>query len=301
MDGTVVGVGAVAGSGSWTLAARQYLALTKPGIVIFIGITAAGGFLLGAGGAFSPWLLVHAVLATMLAAAGAAGLNQVRERRADALMRRTSRRPLVSGALDARSAAAFAVGLSVSGIVYAALLLPWQATLLIALSHFSYVVIYTSLKQRTPWCTVVGAVPGALPVLAGWTASGAPVTWGAVALFGLLFLWQMPHFLAIGWLYREDYARGGFRVLSVDDPSGRRSGRVALLYALALLPVSVVPWWTGVLGPGYLIGALLLAALYAAAAAVFAGGPTPARARRLFFASLIYVPALMAVAVIGAV
>ncbi|HET9984277.1 MAG TPA: heme o synthase, partial [Longimicrobiales bacterium] len=274
-------------------AARSYLTLTKPGITLLVTITAASGYVAAAGGVLAPLLLLHTVVATALAAAGAAALNQIREAELDARMRRTAGRPLPSGALGRSQAVGLAVALTVTGLTYAAVLLPWTTTLLLAVCHASYVLAYTPLKRRTPLCTLVGTIPGALPVLAGWMATGAPVRPTALALVGILVAWQIPHFLAIGWLCREDYARAGFRILGTVDPTGRASGRVSLVYALALLPTSLVPWLDGGAGPLYAAAALVLGGLYGWRALEFARERSTRSARRLFLASLVYLPALL--------
>ncbi len=281
-------------------AARAYLELTKPGITLFVGMTAAAGFLLAARGVGAPALLVETVLATILTSGGAAALNHVREADADRLMRRTAGRPLPSGVLTRAQATTFAVALTLSGLTCAAAFLPWSTIALLAVCHASYVAAYTPLKRRTPLCTLVGTIPGALPVLVGWSATGAAVDLTALALLGVLVAWQIPHFLAIGWLCRADYARAGFRVLSTVDPTGLASGRVALVYAAALLPMGLVPWLTGDAGAAYALAATLLALGYTALAAAFALDRSAARARRLFFASLVYLPAYLAVLLVAA-
>lgn len=279
--------------------ARACATLTKPGITVFIGLTAAAGFLLGAGGWSDAATLAHVVVATLLCSAGAAALNQVREHEADGRMRRTSRRPLPAGHISRAEASTVAVGLSVTGLAWSGFYLPWVVTALLAASHASYVLVYTPLKRRTPLCTLVGAIPGTLPVMAGWAAAGAPLQPTAVALAGILYLWQIPHFLSIGWLYREDYARGGFRVLSVLDPDGRLTGRISLVYAVSLVPVALVPGLDGVVGPIATTIAMGASILYAAAAVPLVARPCPGAARRLFFASLLYLPVTLTALTMG--
>lgn len=268
---------------------RAYLDLTKPGISVFMAMAAAGScWLAGA----TPRTVFVLGSATLLAAAGAAVFNQVLERDADARMRRTSGRPLPSGAVTLAEAVAVGTALTAAGLLWSAARLPLAATVLLAASHASYVVVYTPLKRKTSLCTLAGALPGALPVLAGWMAAGAPVDAAALALAGVLYLWQLPHFLSIGWLCREDYRRGGFRVLAANDPDGSRTGRHALAYAAALLPVSVVPWWAGTAGVPYLAAAVALGGAYAWLSGALLARPGAARARRLFFGSLLYLPLL---------
>lgn len=276
-----------------TATAAAALSLTKPGITGFITLTAAVGFVLAAGPSGSAGLLAT-LAATAAAAAGAAALNQVRESDADGRMRRTAGRALPSGALTRPAAAAMAVGLSVTGLMVSAVLLPLATTALLAASHASYVLAYTPLKRRTPFCTLVGAVPGALPILAGWSAAGGAAGPLPLALAGIVYLWQIPHFLAIGWLHREDYERAGFRILPVVDATGSATGRVAVAYAAALVPVSLVPWLTGAASGLFAAGAGTLGGLYALAAVAFARAPRAPAARRLFLLSLLYLPALLA-------
>ena len=277
--------------------ARAYTTLTKPGITVFITLAAASAYVVAAGGLTAGALVLAA--ATALASAGAATLNQYLERDADARMRRTALRPLPAGDVSPREALAVGVALSGAGLLLAALTLPWAATLLLAASHASYVALYTPLKRVTPLCTLAGALPGALPVLAGWSATGAPLDATAWGLAGVLYLWQLPHFLAIGWLCREDYRRGGFRVLAVFDEDGRRTGRQSTLYAAALLPVSLLPATAGAAGPVYLLLAATLGVGYLLLSADLLRRPDPLRARRLFFASLAYLPLLLTVLVTG--
>lgn len=264
-------------------------------------LTAAAGFYLGARNGTSLALLAHALLGTALVAGGTNAFNQLRERDVDARMERTRRRPLPSGRLSPRAAGAFAGSISVAGVAY----LAWQVNLLTAalaaLTLASYVLLYTPLKRRTSLNTLVGAVPGALPIVGGWTAAGGRLDAAVVALFGILFLWQLPHFLALAWIYREDYRRGGLAMLSVADPDGSRTARMILLYATALLPVSLLPSMLGVTGAVYFFGALALGVAYAAAGAPLLARATPRAAWRVFAASIVYLPALLTLAVLDKV
>lgn len=277
----------------WALPLRSYVELTKPGITIFIGISAAAGYVAAQEGLRDPAGLAAALAATMLMSGGAAALNHVAERDSDARMRRTAGRPLPSGALSVRHAAQFGWALSAAGLLLALAALPWPAAVFLVLSHISYVYLYTPLKRRTPFCTLAGALPGALPVLAGWAASGRPLALSGLALASVLYMWQIPHFLAIGWLAREDYARAGCPMLGVLDESGRVSARVSFSYTLAMLAAAAVVAATTPTGALYTTVAALCCASYAACAWRFVGNPSRASARRLFFSSLVVLPVLL--------
>ena len=261
-------------------------------------ITAAAGFYLGAGERVDLLLLAHTLLGTALVAAGTNAWNQIRERDVDARMARTRRRPLPSGRLSLPTAIGFATVITVCGVVYLALTVNPLTAVLAALTFASYVLLYTPLKRKTSLNTLVGAVPGALPIVGGWTAAGGSLDAAVAALFWILFLWQLPHFLALAWLYREDYRAGGLRMLSVDDERGTDTGRMAMLYAVALLPISLMPTLLGVTGTLYFFGALALGVLYVAAGTGLLVGATPARAWRLFFISILYLPALLTLMVL---
>lgn len=249
-------------------------------------------------GVVSPaaWVLglFHAMVGTALVAGGTNALNQVVERDVDALMARTARRPLPSARLEVREAAAFAWLIGAAGVAYLALLVNGVTAVLAALTLASYVFVYTPLKRRTPLSTLVGAVPGALPIVGGWTAAGGTLDSHASILFAILFLWQLPHFLALSWIYRDDYARAGLQMLSVGDADGRMTFRQAALHAAALVPVSLAPAVVGMGGPLYFAGAALLSGGYFWASVVAARRPSREGARRLFAASLIYLPSVLA-------
>ena len=270
-----------------------YWELTKPGITRLVVLTAAAGFLLGARGGVDLALLAHALLGTALVAAGTNALNQWWEREADARMSRTRRRPLPTGRLRPGDALAFATTISIAGILWLAGFVNTLTAALAALSLASYILAYTPLKRRTPLALFVGAVPGALPILGGWTAAGAGLTLPGWVLFGILFLWQLPHFLALGWLYRDDYVQGGFAMLSHADPDGRLTARHALLFAAALVAVSLLPARVGLAGTPYLVGAAALGLALLGWSAEMVRHPSPAHARRLFLASVLYLPALL--------
>jgi protoheme IX farnesyltransferase len=243
-------------------------------------------------------LLVNTLIGTALVAGGTNAWNQIRERDVDALMVRTRRRPLPSGRLTTTAAIWFASGITVVGVVYLGIMVNLLTAVLAALTFASYVLLYTPLKRKTSLNTLVGAVPGALPIVGGWTAAGGSLGVAVAALFWILFLWQLPHFLALAWLYRDDYRAGGLRMLSCDDVDGRDTGRMALLYAVALLPISLVPTLVGVTGTLYFFGALGLGVGYVAAGTGLLMGATPSRAWRLFFVSILYLPALLTLMVL---
>jgi heme o synthase len=272
---------------------RPWAALTKPGITLFIGITAGAGFVTAAGGLAMPGRLMLTVLATMLMSAGAATLNHVAERDSDLLMRRTAGRPLPSGAITVRGARAFGWTLGAAGLALSLAFLPPLAAVFLVLCHASYVYVYTPLKRRTPLCTLAGAVPGALPVLAGWTATGQPIDVTALALTGVLFMWQIPHFLAIGWIARDDYGRAGCPMLGVLDGSGRTSARVSFAYAVAMLVCAGVVGVSSGAGMLYASVALLTGGAYVTLAFRFVQERDRAPARRLFFSSLMVLPMLL--------
>jgi len=276
---------------------RAAITLGKPGIAAFITMAAVAAYIV-AGGSVASATFFHVIVATGLVAAGAAALNQVREAEIDARMRRTRNRPVPSGTLARQQAVTVAVGLSVGGFAYSGMTLPWMTTALLALSHASYVLLYTPLKRVTPHNTLVGGIPGSVPVLAGWVAAGAAIDGIALALTFVLFLWQIPHFLAIGWLCRDDYRTAGFRMLTVDDADGISTARVSTVYTLALLPVSLVPFFAGAAGPVYAVAAVAAGVWYLWRAAAFRISRTDTRARAMFLASLAYLPVVLAVLVV---
>jgi len=271
----------------------DFVALTKPRITFLVVLTALVGFVAARRGAWDLALLARTLAGTALVAGAASALNQWAERDADALMRRTLRRPLPAGRLVPREGVAFGVALAVVGTAYLALTVGVLAGALAAATAASYLLVYTPLKRVTSLATVAGAVPGAIPPVIGWAAARGRLDTGAWVLFLILFFWQMPHFLALAALYRRDYARAGFRVLSVVDPGGASTGRQSVLYALALLPVSLVPAFLGMAGPLYFFGALALGLGFLFYALRFALRPgAQAQAAGLFHYSLLYLPVL---------
>jgi protoheme IX farnesyltransferase len=264
-------------------------------------LTAAAGFYLGARDRVDLLLLANTLIGTALVAGGTNAWNQIRERDVDARMARTRRRPLPSGRLTLPAAIWFASAITAAGVGYLAVTVNVVTSVLAALTFASYVLLYTPLKRTTTLNTLVGAVPGALPIVGGWTAAGGSLGVAVAALFWILFLWQLPHFLALAWLYREDYRASGLRMLSVDDEGGTDTGRMAMLYAVALLPISLMPTLLGVTGTWYFFGALALGLLYVGAGTGLLVGATPARAWRLFFISILYLPALLTLMVLDKV
>lgn len=277
---------------------RAYTELTKPGITRMVVLTAAAGFYLATRGPLDIFLLLHTLVGTALVASAAGALNQLVERDADGRMRRTARRPIPSGRISTAAAVTFSAVVAALGLAQLLAFVNATTALIVALSLVSYVFVYTPLKRRTWVSTVVGAVPGALPILAGWAGAGTPLDARAWALFAVLFLWQMPHFYALAWVYREDYIRGGFRMLTAFDPTGRRTVRQVILYTAALLAASVLPYTLGVAGAGYLWGALGLGAAFLFLGGALARERTDNSAWKLFFGSIVYLPALLILLVV---
>jgi protoheme IX farnesyltransferase len=271
----------------------DYLELTKPRVTALVLLTTAAGFHLGAGGSAGTTLLLHALFGTLCVAAGTSALNQWAEREEDARMLRTRGRPLPAGRLRPLPAFLFGAAISAAGLAHLALAVNGLTAALAALCLLSYIGVYTPLKKISALSTLVGAVPGALPPLIGWTAARGAIELPGLILFAILFVWQLPHSLAIAMMYRDDYARGGFRLLPVVDPEGGSTGRQILAHSLLLLPVSLVPSVAGFAGPVYFAGAAVLGlALIGCALPVVARGTTRA-ARRVLLASVVYLPVLL--------
>lgn len=270
----------------------NYLALTKPRLVTMVVITAAAGFYLGAPGVIPAGLFLHAMAGTAFAAAGALALNQYLERDLDACMARTRRRPLPAGLVQPLPALLFGGALTVIGLGQLLLAVNPLACAVTAVTSAVYLFIYTPLKRITPLCTIVGAVPGALPPVTGWVAARGDFGDGALVLFAILFLWQIPHSLAIARLYADQYANAGFRLLPVVEPNTHRTERAVLSYSLALAAVGVTPVLLGMAGPLYLSTALILGGGLLAAAVAFAIRRAGS-ARWLLLASLVYLPVLL--------
>lgn len=279
-----------------TVGARSTFAiwsdLVKMRLTVLVLLTTLAGFYAGTEGATDWALLAHALLGTALVAFGAAALNQWWERDHDAKMPRTESRPIPSGELLPSTVLIAGGILSIGGLVHLALFVNLLTSLLGAVTLLSYVLVYTPLKRITTLNTAVGAIPGALPPLMGWTAARDSVSREGWALFAILFFWQLPHFLAIAWLYRDEYKNAGFVMLPGCDPDGTRTGRQAISHTLGLIPVSVCPALFGTAGVVYFFGALVLGMAFLWCAIQFSRDLTRARARQLFFASILYLPIL---------
>jgi len=273
--------------------ASDLVALTKPRVVVMVLVTTLVGYDVGLTASADYQRMIHLLIGTLLAAGGTLALNQYGERDIDARMDRTRARPLPAGRLQPLEALLFGVALTLLGTAYLAALVGALAALVTAATAILYLFAYTPLKQRTALCTLVGAVPGALPPVAGWAAARGDVTLGAWVLFGVLFLWQLPHTLSIARLYRDDYARAGVRVLPVIDPDGASTERQIVLACVALLAVSLLPAVIGWTGPIYLGGALALGLAFAAVGILQALTPSARAARRVLLASLLYLPLLL--------
>jgi heme o synthase len=270
------------------------IALTKPRVVLMILVTTVVGYYVGLSGAPDYVRLVHLLVGTLLAASGTLALNQYWERDIDARMERTRVRPLPEGRLAPLEALLFGTAITVAGLGYLGAFVSPMVLLVTAATTAVYLFAYTPLKLRTPLCTIVGAVPGALPPVTGWVASREAFGIGAWVLFGILFLWQLPHTLAIARLYRDDYARAGVRLLPVVDAEGTSTERQIVTGCLALLAVSLLPTLIGLAGPVYFVGAFLLGTGFLVLGARQALTPSPGAARRVLFASLLYLPLLLA-------
>jgi heme o synthase len=269
------------------------MTLTKARLSLLVIITTFVGFCM-ASGATLDWLrLFHAILGTTLAAASAGVLNQRIEIQVDRLMERTRRRPLPAGRMKPATALALGIGLGVTGVVWLWLTTNTMAAYLAAATIIIYIALYTPLKRRTSLCTIVGAVSGAIPPVIGWTAVHPSFDGGAWVLFGILFTWQMPHFLAIAWMYRDEYAQAGFVMLPPADHGGSATATQSLLYTLALLVITAIPFFAGANNSLYLVFALLLDSVMLVCALVFLFDRSRLTARRLFFASIFYLPLIL--------
>jgi len=278
-----------------TLASRAnaYVALTKPDVSFLVLMTTAAGFYMGSRGAVD-WLhLMQTVFATLLIAAGTATLNHYIERDSDRYMRRTASRPLPSGQLQPREALWFGVILSFAGAADLYFIAGILASALGILTSLSYLLAYTPLKKRTVWATAVGAFPGAIPPMIGWVAATGTLDRGAWLLFAILFLWQFPHFYAIAWMYREDYARAGILMLPVVDREGTRTFRQIILTAVALVGVSLLPAVMGLAGVHYFFGALVVSTALVQVCLWAASSRTNARAKWLMHATVLHIPVLL--------
>ena len=276
-----------------------YVELTKPRITFLIALTSAAGFCLGARGSVDYVRFAHAMIGISLLSSGIATLNQFMERDLDRLMRRTADRPLPSGRLSAFEALWFGLVLTMTAELYLGLFVNLLTAILGLTVIAGYLFVYTPLKTRTTLSTALGAFPGAMPPLMGWTAARGEIDIAAWVLFAILFLWQFPHFLAIAWMYREDYGRAGIRMLPVVEPDGRVTGQQIITYALMLVPVSLLPAILGISGRLYLIAALVLGLLFLASSVRAAISKSNQHARQLLLASVLYLPLLFGVMVLN--
>ncbi|HET7435345.1 MAG TPA: heme o synthase [Thermoanaerobaculia bacterium] len=284
-----------------TLAAivRDYLELSKSRIVLMVLITTAAGYLFGATHVHA-LLFLNALIGTALVAAGTNALNQYVERDHDAKMHRTRMRPLPAGRITPRAALVFSSGIAILGTLYLGLTVNWLSAALGAFTLTSYIFVYTPLKRMSTICTLIGAIPGAVPPLMGWTAATGALGTGGWIAFGILFLWQLPHFMAISWMYRDDYARGGFAMLSVVDDDGAKVARQSIFYSLALLAVSVLPSFLGLTGVIYLIGAAACGVALFVACVRFYFDRSVRMARNAFMLSNLYLLTVMLLLVVNA-
>jgi protoheme IX farnesyltransferase len=281
----------VAGGPRWL----AFCELAKPRVVTMILVTTLVGFYLGSQGPTDYWLALHTLASTALAAAGTLALNQYLERDLDAIMLRTRSRPLPAGKLQPDEALRFGTVVATTGIVYQSLAVGPLPGLVTAATTVSYLFLYTPMKRRTPFCSLVGAVPGALPPVTGWAAATGDLGAPAWVLFSILFLWQLPHSLAIARMYRDDYARAGIRLLPVIDPEGGATGRQIVINSVALLSVALLPTLVGVSGAIYFFSALLLGFALLGFSVRLARTQAVADARWLLFASIVYLPTLLAI------
>jgi len=275
----------------------DYVTLTKPRLNFLVLLTTAAAYSLGAGPDARLMDLLHTLLGTFLVAGGAAALNQVWERKTDRLMRRTQQRPLADHRLNATQGTMFGVLLTIIGASELAYFINPLSSIVALLTTASYIFFYTPLKLRTSLSTIAGALPGALPAVIGWAAATNTLSIEAWVLFGIVFMWQMPHFLAIAWMYRDEYARAGMPLLPVIEPDGRSTGRQAVLYTAALIPLSMMPTGVGLASVWYLAGAIVLGAILMVLSLEFSVKRNMDTARRLFFGSILYLPMLWALLV----
>lgn len=278
-----------------------YSDLVKARLTALVLLTTLVGYYAGSAGPIDYWRMLHTMLGTALLACGASALNQLLERELDAKMRRTESRPLPSGEMTPDGVLLLGVTISAVGLLYLAFAVNPLTSFLGAVTLASYIFIYTPLKRTTTLNTLIGAVPGAVPPLMGWTGATNQMTAAGWSLFAILFLWQLPHFMAIAWLYREDYARAGFKMLPIVDPEGRQTAAQAICHAFGLIPVSLFPSLLGVTGVVYFAGALVLGIAFLFFAIQFSRALTAERAKQLFLASIVYLPVLLGLLVLDKV
>ena len=270
----------------------DFLALTKPRLNSLVIVTAGIGYYLGAAGNLHLASLVEAVIGVALVAGGAAGLNQISERDTDSLMFRTRMRPLAAQRVTMSEALVFSLSLAVLGLGIIASTSNALATLLALLTLVSYNLVYTPMKRRSQLATLIGAVPGALPPMIGWVAARGTLSAEPWTLFAIVFVWQIPHFMAIAWLYRADFSRAGFPLLPVTEPTGRSTALQAVVFSIALVPTSLVPYFLMMSGPAYAVGAGAGSVALLGLAISFALERNDDRARMLFLGSITYLPLL---------
>lgn len=276
-----------------------YVVLTKPRIALMLVITAAAGFYLGTPDGFNWLLFINSMISIALLAFGVAALNQYLERDTDLLMRRTALRPLPAGVLNSAQALIFGILLCFAAEIYLAAAVNFLTAILGLTVIVGYVLLYTPLKTRTTLSTLIGAFPGAMPPLMGWTAAAGEISLGAWALFWMLFLWQFPHFLAIAWMYREEYKRAGILMLPVVEPAGKITAKQIVIFASLNLPISLAPFFLGFAGWLYLIGATLLGVWFLFAGIDFARTKSDGKARQLLKVSVMYLPLLFGLLVLS--
>ena len=268
----------------------DYWVLTKPEVNFLVVISTLAGYYVALRGPLDYFLLLNTLLGTLLVASGTGTLNQYIERKSDASMRRTLRRPLPAGRIKAVEALVFGILLAIGGGLLLWVEVNPLASVLALLTLITYLLIYTPLKRRTALCTLIGAFPGAMPPLIGWAAARGSLNAESMVLYSILFLWQFPHFLAIAWMYREDYSRAGLRMLPPEDPDGRLTSRQIIAFLVALVIVSVVPTLIGQVGKVYLFGTVILGSYFLLHGARLARNRTNVLARRLVLASVLYLP-----------
>jgi protoheme IX farnesyltransferase len=279
----------------------DFSTLAKPRLNLLVVGSTVAGYVIAGGDMSLALSLLCTIVGTALVAGGASAYNQIYERDTDALMTRTRRRPLPDGRLQPGEALVFATALSSLGLGLLAAGVNLLAATVALATLVSYVVIYTPLKRVTSFATVIGAIPGALPPVIGWAAARNELNQGAWLLFGIVFLWQLPHFLSIAWICRDDYASAGFPMLPVLEPDGRSTGRQAVIYTAALVPLSLAPTLIGITGRTYFAGAFALAAIFMWLAVRFALSRSRTDAKRLFFGSIIYLPLLWILMIVNRV
>ena len=278
---------------------RDLVELVKARLTLLVLLTTAVGFYLGAEGPINFVALLHTVFGTAAAAAGAAALNQWWEYNLDALMERTRSRPVPAGRMRPRDAVILGSALSIFGVAYLAFVCNALSAALAAITIIIYIFAYTPLKRISTFNTALGAVPGALPPMIGWAAARGTLNAGAWTLFAILFFWQLPHFFAIAWMYRDDYARAGFQMISSDDRTGERSASQSVFFCMLLFVVAGLPAFLGIATVFYLLAELILGAVFVAVAMRFLKTRTRVDARRLFITSIIYLPLLLGALVLS--